>query len=722
MEKPIRTAKSSFFRLYPLLVAQWHPEKNLDLTPYHVTPCSRQKVWWLCEDGHEWIATVGNRVRGSRCPYCAGRLPTAQNNLAVKNPDLAREWHPTKNADLTPENFLPRSSRKVWWRCESGHEWPSTIGNRAMGAGCPYCSGRMATLEVNLARKFPEIAAQWHPTKNADLTPDRVTPTSGKTVWWQCECGHDWERTVIRRTLDNAACPYCQQLDREERSLLSRHPEIARQWHPTKNADLTPDAVSEFSSEYVWWRCERGHEWKTRVASRSLGRGCPFCSGRRATAAHNLASAYPRLAAQWHPTRNGELRPSDVTPRSNRKAWWRCGACGHEWEADIGGRAGGRGCPVCARSVHRRLGRLSQSHPNLATQWHPTRNGDLTPDRVTTASNKRVWWKCEKGHEWLAMINHRTSSPGCPYCVGKKADAEHNLATDQPELVRQWHPTKNGDLTPMMLRPKSNVRVWWVCDKGHEWQAPVIRRTNGAGCPFCVGKRIDASNSLASHYPEIARQWHPTRNGSWTPEDFAPRSDKKVWWTCGEHEWETAIKYRTLGHGCPYCAGKRVTPFNNLAVMFPDIASQWHPTKNGDLTPDQVMTAVDAYKVVWVCDNGHEWEASVQSRTKGTGCPYCTHRVASAEYNLALLDRRLARQWHPAKNGELTPFDVTPHSMKKVWWICKEGHSWRARIHNRSAGSGCFECSPRRPRHRILKSDPPTRPRRGRKPKPRKTD
>ncbi len=63
-------------------------------------------------------------------------------NLQVVNPDLAKEWHPTKNEDLNPEDVTSGSNKKVWWLCNEGHEWEAQINSRNSGRGCPYCSGR----------------------------------------------------------------------------------------------------------------------------------------------------------------------------------------------------------------------------------------------------------------------------------------------------------------------------------------------------------------------------------------------------------------------------------------------------------------------------------------------------------------------------------------------------------------------------------------------------
>lgn len=337
------------------------------------------------------------------------------------------------------------------------------------------------------------------------------------------------------------------------------------------------------------------------------------------------------LLKQWHPVRNAPLTPKDVTYGSSRKVWWRCGK-GHEWEAKVYTRTSGEsGCPYCAGlKVWIGDNDLASERPDLAAEWHPVKNGRLTPEQVVSQSHKAIWWICEKGHEWRATVKSRAEGCGCPFCANRMVLAgENDLSSMRPDLAAQWHPTKNRKLTPRDVVTRTSRKVWWQCEKGHEWQASIASRANGCGCPVCAGKVvIPGENDLATAFPDLVAQWHSVRNGTMRPENVSPYSNRKVWWLCPQgHEYQVMVAARAYrGTGCPYCSGRKVLPaFNDLAVREPIVAAQWHPTLNGTLTPEMVTTGSHR-KVWWECPNGHVWKAVIHSRTGVTksGCPVCT--------------------------------------------------------------------------------------------------
>ena len=281
----------------PDLVAQWHPSKNLPLTPQDVTAGMETRVWWKCPKGrdHVWEATVLKRSRkGTGCPFCANRRAGLKNSLAALAPKFAREWHPTKNGAVRPTDVVPGARRKAWWRCRFGHEWQADIVQRTrVGTGCPYCSGYRVTPERTLAAVAPAVARTWHPKKNGTLKPTDVASGTAKKVWWLCKRGHEWRAGVNDRARRGTGCPMCSgKRVSPERSLATVAPEVAATWHTTRNGRLRPEDVMPGSARKVWWQCPKGpdHEWKMQIVVRRLRRGCPFCANRRLSCTNSLAT------------------------------------------------------------------------------------------------------------------------------------------------------------------------------------------------------------------------------------------------------------------------------------------------------------------------------------------------------------------------------------------------------------------------------------------------
>jgi hypothetical protein len=167
-------------------------------------------------------------------------------------------------------------------------------------------------------------------------------------------------------------------------------------------------------------------------------------------------------------------------------------------------------------------------------------------------------------------------------------------------------------------------KIWWLCDKKcpegclHEWESVLRTKIKGHGCPHCQNFKICIHRSIAHTDPDIAKQWHPTKNGDFKPEQFSRGCDKKFWWLCENkcligsciHEWEASIDKRCLSdRGCPYCCSPRqkICIHSSLSYTDPDIAKQWHPSKNGESSPEQ-FTNMSNKSFWWLCENKHEWK------------------------------------------------------------------------------------------------------------------
>lgn len=334
-------------------------------------------------------------------------------------------------------------------------------------------------------------------------------------------------------------------------------------------------------------------------------------------------------------------------------------------------------------------------HPNLRYMngWH---SGESKYTTVTFGSNKTVWWKGACGHEWQTSIKARSAGEQCPICSGARVLRGYNdFESKFPELAKEWSP-KNEPLRPSMITAATHRKVIWQCKLGHEWTASVKSRTvNGTGCPYCSHNFVlPGFNDLASRFPEIAAEWSE-RNLPLTPDQVTAFKNIKVWWKCRlGHEWNTLISTRAGGSQCPYCSGiKLLKGFNDLKTKYPSLAIEWSD-KNLPLTPDAVNEK-STKNVWWKCRTcGYEWKAVVKARVKGGMCPVCAERAVLQGYNdLGTTDPHLLSEWDYEKNSKWTPSNVSRNSMKVVWWKCGAGHSYRAKIADRTIEQkGCPQC------------------------------
>ena len=354
-----------------------------------------------------------------------------------------------------------------------------------------------------------------------------------------------------------------------ENSIAKMRPELVPEWSG-KNYPLTPNEVPFGSNKRYWWRGQCGHEWQTSAKARSHGEKCPVCSNTRIIPGINdLETLHPELAMEWSPK---NARPASAFGEgSHKKAIWR-GQCGHEWTAAIRSRVGGAGCPYCSHNiVLAGFNDLETLVPAVAKEWSP-RNYPLLPSQVTPYANRKVWWRCEHGHEWETLISTRSYGSQCPYCSGIKLLRGFNdLATLHPDLAEEWS-IRNGELTADSVNDKSPRNVWWHCRIcGNEYKAVIKSRVHGLRCPVCTERAVlKGYNDLETTDAALMMEWDYEMNTKRDPSTFSRYSMYPVWWkgACG-HRWKDKIFHRTVdGAGCIYCESDFRKALPQLMVMY----------------------------------------------------------------------------------------------------------------------------------------------------------
>ncbi|QOX63876.1 hypothetical protein FRZ06_11300 [Anoxybacterium hadale] len=339
-----------------------------------------------------------------------------------------------------------------------------------------------------------------------------------------------------------------------------------------------------------------------------------------------IAEDYPNITKEYLKEKN-VIPVEEIYVSYPLPVWWRCEK-GHEWKAKVKDRTHNKhGCIYCTKQVPL-VGEndLATTDPILASEWHPTKNGDLTPQMVSRGSGKKVWWECKKGHEWEAAAYSRVSGHNCPYCSGRfPIRGQNDFETLHKDLALEWHPTKNGKLKPYEVKEKSNKRVWWLCNEGHEWEDMVYDRVvHNKQCPYCNNSFVVPDvNSFKALEPEAASYWDYEKNGDLKPDNYLPFSNQKMHWTCGKHEWYEPIGSMTKRKACPFCFGTRISKENSAIYKHPKLLSEFDYEKNVGINPDNISEGSNKM-LWWKCKKGHCWLAPTERRVKGSGCPYCS--------------------------------------------------------------------------------------------------
>ena len=676
---------------FPSLIKEWDYKKNGLLLPEMVTYGSKKKVWWKCKKcGYSWEAEIQNRTKAkpTGCPYCANRI---REKLPNK---LTKEWHPTLNGSLLPTDVSPSSSKRVWWKCDKGHEWKMTVVARYKGSNCPYCDGKY------LSTGNPELAQEWHPTNNGVLSPNDVRISSKQKVWWLGKCGHEWQAAIGDRSIKKAGCPYCSgnKVLIGFNDLSTVNPLLASEWHPIKNGDKTPEMFTSSSTHMAWWKGECGHEWRATIASRNSGIGCPECTKRQRTSFpeqalyYYLKQVFPNTINSYKDIFANRMELDVFIPTKNVAIEYD-GVYWHGNDSSL--RKEAEKYEICKKNSIRLIRVREDDNTGNST------NCDIAIGIRKSPAFSQI---DDMIHDVLRIIEIDQNSIDIDSERDKNVIQkgyistlkEQSLLNTFPDIAKEWNIMRNDSLTPDMFKPHSTEIVWWICDKGHEWKASISQRSSGNNCPYCSGKKVlQGFNDLETVEPDLALEWHPTKNDL-SPKDVTKGSGKKVWWLgkCG-HEWEARVSDRAIKESkCPYCQRKKLlVGFNDLSTVNPLLASEWHPLNNEHLLPSEVMPT-SKKRVWWLGKCGHEWEATISDRNNGNGCPFCSgHRVLKGFNDLLSQKPSDAEDWDYEKNKEIEPFSIAAKSGRKVWWKCKKcGFEWETSPHDKKACPNCNSC------------------------------
>lgn len=410
-------------------------------------------------------------------------------SLAEKCPELIKEWDYDKN-DKGPEEYSYGSGKKVWWKCEYGHSWETTINNRQQGSGCLICSNQQILPGYNdLATRYPDILKSWNYKKNNNITPSDVMPGSNKKVWWICNNGHEWESSIYSRVSGGNNCPICsnRQVLSGYNDLATVNPNLAKQWHPVKNCKSSSE-VMPYSNKKAWWICNKGHEWEARINGRSRGAGCAVCNKYKRTSIpeqiiyYYIKKVFPDAINTYKPhwLKNKEI---DIYIPSLKQPIEYDGEAYHlNVSKDLDKNK------MIRENAHESIHIREPRCPDLNDSSFCFKIEKLTSDySYMNKVLEYIFEKLEIEHNIVVNleINVEKDLDEIQNMI-KYSDVNNSISVTNPELLQEWNYDKNGNLKPENVTKGSHKKVNWICNKcGFEWKAVVKSRTNGHGCPEC---------------------------------------------------------------------------------------------------------------------------------------------------------------------------------------------------------------------------------------------
>lgn len=430
----------------------------------------------------------------------------------------------------------------------------------------------------------------------------------------------------------------------------------------------------------------------------------------------SLQAKFPEISKEWDYEKNGDLLPSNVTYGSHLDVYWKCPICNQSYKKKICNRTApakqkteSKKCPVC-------LGRqivpgynslMAQFSSIVAEEWDYEKNV-LDPDTIAPKSNKKCWWKCNKGHSYQSTPNAKVTNNGgnCPYCSHQRLLIENSLAMVKPQLAEEWDYESNKPFSPEDVSAYSNESFGWICSKcGHKWLAKVNNRSNGRGCPEC-------SKGAHSSFPEqviyyFVKQVFPDAINSYLLKGY-----------------ELDVFIPSLKIGIEYDG-----EFYHKNSLSKDVEKSLIMLDNGihlirireSNCPELIVPGVEVYTFEYsstyeklvpilkhiikeLCKKSNvafELQIDIDSvRNDILSSLYTIPYEKSFEYyrlKCAEEGKELKAIWDIERNESLKPHMVTPFSEKEVFWICvnNTSHKWKNTVKSVALGYGCQKCAKR---------------------------
>ena len=429
------------------------------------------------------------------------------------------------------------------------------------------------------------------------------------------------------------------------------------------------------------------------------------------------------LMSEWDFDKNTELQPDKIVCSSKVKVWWKCKE-GHSWKAMISNRARlGRSCPYCSHQLPiKGETDLLTLYPEICSELHPTKNGNIDPSMTMPGTHKEAWFICPKcGSDYKIRIYHRVKGMGCPVCAGKRvAKGINDFGTKYPNLLKEWDFNKNADVSPFEIVPSSDLNVWWTCPIGHEYRASVSSRVNGKHCPVCQKTHRTSFPEQAilyyvrKYFPDAINNYKEIFSRSMELDVFIPsinagiEYDGKAWHSKTINLERDRKKYEICKKHNIFLIRVREEQYKDpiescdLLLVLEDLKNVNYLNREIYHVLKAITSLSPKYFELYIGLNKQAQKNLFHFNLELMDVDVERDRrkiqsyLGEFEESLAKYRPDLVDEWDFEKNKPLTPYNVKPLSNEKVWWKCHIcGKEWRAAISERAGHdkTNCPECA-----------------------------
>lgn len=346
------------------------------------------------------------------------------------------------------------SNKKAYFRCENcGISYERIISNKgkSLFSLCKKCSAKRRRHEQiqkqlnykgSIIDSHPYLLQEWDYEENNKLSiyPTHITAGSGIKIHWMCNvCGFKWLASMYSRK-EGSGCPQCTKEAKTSFSEQAIFYYIRRHFLDTING-YKDENISEIDIfipslnigiEYDGERWHSSKSSKIRDGNKDnvlKDKGITLIRIKEMKKEQKYSNAYVKDNIIYHDHRNKKNLNKVIQTLLSRFL----GIVDKTVNVELN-----RILIMEQYISTKKKNSLAVNYPDIAKEWNYEKNGKLKPEFISYGSEKKVWWKCEKGHNYESTVNNRTSGHGCPYCKGKKVlEGFNDLNTIMPELAEK---------------------------------------------------------------------------------------------------------------------------------------------------------------------------------------------------------------------------------------------------------------------------------------------